>query len=394
MKRFDHQKFDNYEVMPQGFLRIPVYAARTGIQVYRRGDGKIIREYRPPEEVFSEKTMASTRCCPFVNNHPSEMVNLDNAKALVGGMTVDHVEKLENKYLKTYLIVYDKDMIEDIKRGKREVSMGYDVELDFTPGEIDGEKYDAIQRNIIHNHIALVDRARGGKEIKLRLDSQSAELVTEQDTQGGDLKMAKIKMGDKEFEVAQEIADAFCAYEQEMNAKAKKGDELEPKVKDAETKLTSMTKERDTLQGKVDSLEAEKKEKNKDSEKEPKIDAAIEAGVKERLSVLKVAEKVLSAEEAKKLDGMSNSEIKKTVIKKEFKDTVLDGKSDAYIDARFDHISESLEVSGKANDAAGKAIAKNRQDAKKDERKAEEAREKSMKEDQERWKQTPGKKGE
>lgn len=388
MQRFDFHKFDSFEVMPQGFLRIPVYAARTGVQAYRRGDGSVIREYRPPEEVFKDQAMASLRSCPFVNNHPAQMVSLDNAKQLMGGFTADYVENVDNKYLKTSVIIYDKSMIEDIKRGKREVSMGYDVELDFTPGEVDGQKYDAVQRNIVHNHIALVDRARGGKEVRLRLDAEGAELVDETNLNQGD--KVKIKIADKEFEVAQDLADAFGAYEKTMQAKCAKGDELEPKVKEAEGKVTVLTTERDKLQGKVDALEAEKKATPK---VETKVDsAAIEAGVKERLKVVKVAEKVLDAETVAKLDSMKNEDIKKAVIKAECKDANFDGKTEAYVDARFDHIAESLEKSAAANAAAGKTISKNRADSKKADDAASVAREKSMKDSQDAWKQPVGKK--
>lgn len=320
ISRYDVQKLDGYEITPQGFLRIPVYAARTGIQMYRTQKGDVIREYRPPEEVFSERTMASLRSCPLTNNHPNSMINVDNARDLMCGFTVDHAEKVDGKYLKTYVVVYDKDVIELIKSGKREVSMGYDVELDFSPGEVDGQKYDAVQRNIVHNHIALVDRARGGREIRLRLDEQDAILITEHDNQSQEDEMPKIKIGDKEFEVAQDLADAFGAYCEEMNSKAKKGDEAQTeltksseKTKELESKVTTLTTEKDSLQAKVDALEADK---TKGASQ--KLDnAAVEAAVKERRRIDKVAEKVLSEEEFKKADTMTAFELKKAVIKAE-----------------------------------------------------------------------------
>lgn len=385
-------KIDGYEVTPQGFLRIPVYAGRTGIQIYRDGNGKIIREYRPDEEVFSERTMSSLRCCPFTNDHPDEMVDISNAKELVCGMTVDHVEKVDSKYLKTYVVVYDKQAIEDIKRGKREVSLGYEVELDFTPGEFQGQKYDAIQRNIVNNHLALVDRARGGPQVRLRLDGRDAVLVTEHDNEQENLM--KIKIGDKEFEVAQDLADAFTAHVGELEGKIKKGDEAATKVAGLETqvtelsgKVTTMGTEKETMQAKIDSLEADKAKGAG-----ARMDSAeIAKGVKERRRLDKVAEKLMSKEEFEKTDAMSALELKKAVIKAECKDAVLDGKSEAYIDARFDHIADSLEVSGKANTAAGKKIGENRKEAGKEETKSDEARKSSMKADQEAWQKPLGK---
>ena len=126
-KRYDIHRLDNIEETPAGFLKFDVLAARTGIQVYRRADGSELREFRPPEEVFDEKAMESLRNCPLTNNHPKQMVNPSNAKDLMVGFTIDSVEIVDNKFLKTKVVVTDESTIEAIKNGKREVSMGYNV---------------------------------------------------------------------------------------------------------------------------------------------------------------------------------------------------------------------------------------------------------------------------
>jgi hypothetical protein len=387
MKRFDVQKLDGFEVTPQGFLRIPVYAARTGIQLYRKNDGTALREYRPPEEVFSERTMASLRCCPMTNNHPKEMVNADNAKDLVGGFTVDHVEKVDNRFLKTYVVIFDRQMIDDIQAGKREVSMGYDVDVEFTPGEVDGQKYDAVQRNIVHNHIALVDRARGGREVRLRLDGEDAVLVTEQDNEPGGT-MPKITIGDKEFEVAQDLHDAFDSFCNEMNSKMKKGDEAVAQAAELDGKVKALSTEKEALQGKVDALEDEKK-------KAPtqKVDAAaIEEAVRERRKIERVASKLLKKEDADKMDSLSNLELKKAVISVECPEAKFDGKTEAYISARFDHIADTLDASEKANSEAGKKIVDGRKkDGESEKTDASEARKKAMEESAKAWQKPVGK---
>lgn len=398
--RYDVQKLDGYEVTPQGFLRIPVYAARTGIQNYRRlndkGESEILREYRPADEVFSERTMGSLRSCPLTNNHPSKMVDVENARDLMCGFTADFAEKIDNKYLKTYVVVYDKDMIELIRAGKREVSMGYDVELDFTPGEFEGQKYDAIQRNIVHNHIALVDRGRAGREVRLRLDSGSAVLVTDDNTPEED-QMAKMKIGEKEFDVAQEVADAFGAYCKEMESKASKGDSADAEIAKANEKVTALetekkalATEKDGLQAKVDGLTADL-EKAKNAS--PKADhAEIEKAVKERRRLDKVAERVMGAEEFKKSDSMSALELKKAVIMAECKDADLKDKSEDYVTARFDHIAEGVEKSAGANGDAGRQISQNRKDAGKEETvDSEKARQKAIDDSKNLWKQPIGK---
>ena len=240
-RRFDVAKFDKAEITSQGFLRIPVYAARTGIQVYRTHDGSTVKEYRPPEEVFSEKTMSSLRSAPITNEHPKVLVNSDNAKEFVIGYTSDVVSIEDNQYLKTEAVIMDKKTIEDIQNGKIEVSMGYEVELDETPGEFEGQKFDMIQRNIVHNHMAIVERGRAGPNVKLKLDSGDAIEIARLK---GD-SMPKIKVGDKEFEVAKDLADAFKmmkdSFKKEMDAMKSKKDEeektTEEAVKEVEAKL-------------------------------------------------------------------------------------------------------------------------------------------------------------
>lgn len=50
--------------------------------------------------------------------------------------------------------------------------MGYNLELDETPGEWNGQPYDAVQHNIRVNHLALVQEARAGEKARLNIDSR------------------------------------------------------------------------------------------------------------------------------------------------------------------------------------------------------------------------------
>ena len=53
------------------------------------------------------------------------------------------------------LYVQDADLIRQVQDGtRRELSAGYQVDVDETPGEVDGERFDRIQRNIRGNHVA------------------------------------------------------------------------------------------------------------------------------------------------------------------------------------------------------------------------------------------------
>src|SRR5690606_28507268 len=50
-----------------------------------------------------------------------------------------------------------------IESGERkEISLGYKCQLDPTPGTWNGESYDAVQKNIVVNHVALGPKGWGG----------------------------------------------------------------------------------------------------------------------------------------------------------------------------------------------------------------------------------------
>ncbi|MBB3610973.1 hypothetical protein FHX11_003925 [Rhizobium sp. BK602] len=66
------------------------------------------------------------------------------------------------------MLLADAGAIQAVEDGTRELSMGYDCQLDFTAGTSpSGEAYDAVQRNIRSNHIAVVPRARGGSDLRI-----------------------------------------------------------------------------------------------------------------------------------------------------------------------------------------------------------------------------------
>lgn len=161
---------------PQGFLRVEGYSAKVGTQEYPNADGSRRIELRLPEEVFDSKSLASYEGASFTNDHPSSMVTPSNVKRLEMGSVVN--AHRDGEHVATPIIVKDADMISRVKRGdKVQLSVGYTVDLDETPGvhPVYG-KYDAIQRNIVVNHVALVDRARAGETARLRLDG--AMIVT------------------------------------------------------------------------------------------------------------------------------------------------------------------------------------------------------------------------
>lgn len=389
MRRFDFikltQRLDKSELTQQGFLKIPASLTRVGVFKYRKADGTMIRELRHPDDVFSEESLASLQMAPLTDDHPKEFVGPSNVKQLSIGWISEGI-KLDGQLVNATVVVADKNGIEKVDSGKVELSCGYYADLIEESGTYDGEAYDLRQTNIRYNHVALVERGRAGPQVRLRTDSQDAEMV-ELEKNGQplkeDLAMEKIKIDGKEFEVSKEIADAFSDFSKKMEdavTSAKAGmvpkDDSDKAVGAEKEKADSLKKENDTLQAKVDHLEKEVKMKKDGLSRED-----ITKAVKERKKIEDAAVAVLGSEA--KLDEKSDLDLMKDIIMKDDADAKLDGKSEDYIRARFDGIQSSL---GKRQDRASSLGVSFTDVRKADEFDSDAAREKAHADSKEEWK--------
>jgi hypothetical protein len=161
----------------QGFLRVEGHAARAGIYEYRNDDGTTRYELRPLEEVQSPESLASYDAAPVTLGHPSEEVTAENVRRHEVG-TVSGEGRADDDHVATALVIKDARAIKQVEAGKQELSPGYRIDLDETPGEDrryatssnPNGLYHAVQRKIRVNHLAIVDRARGGSTVRLRMD--------------------------------------------------------------------------------------------------------------------------------------------------------------------------------------------------------------------------------
>lgn len=167
------------EYTPEGFLRVPGHVARPGIQQYLArelgldGDpNRVINVYRPPEEVFNAESLASYNAVDVTDEHPAGLVTADNYRVVSKGVVTGGGEQ-DGDFVRCDLIVKDATAIKSIESGKCELSAGYTARYDFTAGVTpDGEPYDAVQREIRINHVAIVPRARGGRQVRI-FDSET-----------------------------------------------------------------------------------------------------------------------------------------------------------------------------------------------------------------------------
>lgn len=192
----------------------------------------------------------------------------------------------------------------------------------------------------MYNHLAIVDRARAGNSARINLDSgDSIQILTNKEGSIMD-KLVTINLDGLQYQGAPEV-------QKELSKLTKRIDEAEEEKKDAENELEQLKADMEKLKAERDEYKSQLDEMKKEDEegkeeKEKKGDQALQKAVKERLSILKVAEAVLDSAEVAELDDKSNKEIKSAVIEKKHPSVKLDSVSDIYIDGRFDAIAENV----------------------------------------------------
>ncbi len=187
------------EKLANGFLKVEGRISRTGIQIYRDAFGKEHREYRPAEEVFKQASLDSFKLMPVTNTHPDKLLDATNCKDHQVG-TVGENLRADGDYVAASMMLTDSEAIRAALCGRQELSCGYSCELVPEAGEYLGEKYDAIQRNILGNHVAMVDEARAGSGAAMRLDANDAIMVVSKPTREKSMPLA-IKVDGLSIEV-------------------------------------------------------------------------------------------------------------------------------------------------------------------------------------------------
>ena len=363
----------------EGYLYDDPIVGRIGIQIYHNPDGTERREYRPAEEVFSQKSMDSAKGVPIIITHDAGFVNKDNAPEEEIGTVLDVFR--DGDYLRAHIVIHDTDAMKD--SGLKELSLGYNLDIDDTTGEYQGEHYDCIQRNIRINHLALVAEARAGDSARLNIDGKDTE--AENNKEGG-TSMSNVKGDNIDPKEFQKKVDEFAnapkdpepgtdkkdgndlstaeKIKQVRDRRDRRDEDKDPEdLESATSKIKEQDKDIQTLLDCIDSMEAEgdmatkktdgddTKEKNGEgaggegtidtsntdgSDKScGNMDSAdqLDQRVAEVFGIGRICEKL-------HLDGIesmkSSLEMKKAVIRKVRPTLNLDGKSKTYINAAYD----------------------------------------------------------
>ncbi|TWB61684.1 hypothetical protein FBZ98_1011029 [Rhizobium sp. ERR 922] len=331
-----------------GYLVADARIARTGIQTYLGSEvGKpemsTVRVLRPGSEVFAEDTMKSAAHRPVTNDHPPEMVTSDNWKKYAVGQTGDEVAG-EDIYIRVPLMVSDESTIKDIEAGKQELSAGYTCDLDFTAGKtLAGEAYDAVQRNIRINHVAVVQRGRAGSKVRIGDGAAAwgiAPIVTDhRPEKEKDMTLKTVTVDGIPVEVTDQGATVIAT--------------LQTRLADANKKITDAETAHQTAIAAKDAELAKKDAQIDDLNKKVLSDADLDKRVQARADLVNVAKAI--AKDVK-TEGLSDADIRKAVVVAKVGDAAIAGKTAAYIDARFDLLVEDAKKTA-GTDPLAKALA-------------------------------------
>lgn len=190
---------------------------------------QIINVYTPAEELFKPESVESFDGVDATDYHPPKNeINASNWKDYHIGYC-ENVRQ-EGDYLVGDILIKDKLSIDLVQSNERiEMSLGYAAVLVLENGTApDGTPYQAKFINFIGNHVALVKYGRcggdcrigdqkpnpKGKKMEVKVngirfeigDNQAlADALKQQEDQLQNLKAAKLKVGDKQFAVGDEL---------------------------------------------------------------------------------------------------------------------------------------------------------------------------------------------
>ena len=334
------------EKTDEGFLVARAPVTSIGVFTYRNPDGSERRELRLPEEVFNEDSLATLRMKPLTLLHPDEAVTPDNiAELQVGTVGTDVSSDSYRVYVS--LSATRPDGIEAVENGTaRSLSCGYVCDIEWTSGTWMGMKYDCIQRNIRYNHVALVPVPRAGDGNSIRMDAAGTptlpDLNKHEANKNNEDKMDKIHLDGADYQAEPQV---IAAYNKAMDRADGLEKELNKVREDAKTAEDALKAEKSTVEAERDSL------KERIDAMENELPGKIDSAVQSRLDLVG---KATAAGVEVKAD-MADADIKKAVISKVFPSANLDGKDDAYINARFDCACEISAV--KSDDKSRKDAA-------------------------------------
>lgn len=303
-----------------GQMIAPCSIARTGVMSYLAkecGDAfkdrdpmSIVKIATLAEDLFCKDSIESYRSAPITVGHPEDDVNTENSKDLVKGM-LEGLPLRDGELLSATLVLNDADAISITKQSDSQLSSGHTARLVLCDAAVTG--YDAKKTHIRCNHVAIVPRGRAGADVRIAdADAVAEEGFVEPvfDAEGNEVKPVEVPAAvvpDVVVEpVAAEVVEPVAVALGDAAALAIEVAQLTVKLEDAQAEIKTL--------------------------KLIDIDTLVQERLELVSNVLKLADGIVVV-------GKSAMELKREVVAK-CRDSDMTGKSDAYIEARYEVLLE------------------------------------------------------
>lgn len=301
------------ERMLDGRIRADAHITKTGVFKYSLPDGTERSELRTDEEVFHPDSLKSFAQVPMTDDHPSVgLLTAKTAKKYMVGSTGESVVR-DDDHVRTSIMVADQATIAKMDAGKTQLSCGYTCDLDETPGyHPKYGKYDAIQRNIRGNHLAIVNSARAGNSAQVRMDGAAMMLpVFQGEAMAED--QATVRALGAQLKTAEERADKA---ESEAKSEKLRADTNEGKVLTLEGQIKELTTQvaAATTATQTDALVQEKARADAAEKKVARFDATFKKAVRDRAKLERETAVVMGNDF--RMDDMEDREIRTAVVKR------------------------------------------------------------------------------
>lgn len=321
---------------------------RVGVLDYQDQDGKTWREFKPESEVFRPDSLATLEGAPGTELHPDVAVSASNWSALAVGHLVG-TPRREDGFVVAPVAVQRADVASRVESGElHDVSAGYTCRVEWTAGEWNGQRYDAVQRDIVYNHFALGPRGwgRAGEDVCVRLNGAAVQVRGDAAPKGNENAMKVLKIRGREYKLdAESEAAAAQGAVGDMEKKSDADAAELSAVKEALMNALTLVAQ---LEAKLAAANA--------ATPAPVTEASVpdevaDAIASKRIVLRERARRVLGAEA--KLDGKSTKELHREVVARAMPTVKLDGLTDATVEGMF--LAVTSDGATARNDALGAA---------------------------------------
>lgn len=325
MQFTDNTTLANTRLTSDGYLVGNVACAKVGVQQYHGseigGGNGLINVYRDESEVFALDSLASFVGKPVTDNHPPVEVKASNWKQFAVGSIGEGVLR-DGEHIKVPVTLMDAETIKAVQNGKREISMGYTAELEWVDGVTpQGEHYQAKQKNIRINHLAIVDKGRAGSTCRFG-DALWGDTSPNNNTGEKPVATRTVMVDGLPIETTDNGATAIEKLQSDLVAQKQL-------TRDAQLAADTVIAEKDAQlaakDAEIDALKAKQL-----------TDADIDAKVAARSELIATAKSIHDAD----YSGKSDAEIKALAVSAKGVD--IKDKPQAYVDASFDILAKDI----------------------------------------------------